>query len=219
MSDESAKHKKNELEGTYRPLIHNESLMEIFDFSQTALNSNRGGFVLAAQREKLQDDLKNDADAMWLLMMIMLVAAVVVGVIMTVQGAPMIYLVIGAGILMLPMLYFSYTRQTNTRLDLEKTRVRSIQGAAQVIWSGGAARMRAQLRVHDKTFNLTLFQGKALEEYDLSYLRVYYAEHSQIVLAAEALDLPSIDKLKMEDREEDEDLLLQTGRRYEQDQA
>ena len=45
-------------------MLYTESLMEIFDFSESTLNTNRGGFATNQQRQFLQADLKNDADAM-----------------------------------------------------------------------------------------------------------------------------------------------------------
>lgn len=185
------------------PPLYTETLMEIFEFSEMDLNTNRSGFATRGQKALLNAELKNDADAMWLMLTIMLGAALVVGFIMTFQGLPMIYLVLGAGIMLGGLLLYSYLRQNSLRQDTERTRVLSLQGDFSVHWSH-TGRRDAALHIAGQTLPITTPQAKALAEYERRPLRVYYAEHSKLVLSAEVLPDYNIDKLKVDDSQQDE---------------
>jgi hypothetical protein len=206
---------KHNLSG--KPALYTESLMEIFDFSESTLNTNRGNFATNQQRQFLQADLKNDADAMWLLLTILLGTSIVVGLIMRMQGIPMEYLVMGAGVLIVPMLWLGYRQQMGARKDLDNFHVRSVQGKAEVYWVGRGTYLRARLRVHDQWFEIGIQQAHALEEYDLSQMRVYYAENSRTLLSAEVLPDYTTNKLKL-DEEQETDIIVEAEEQYNQQQ-
>jgi hypothetical protein len=208
---------KHDLSASGKPTLHTESLMEIFDFSEATLNTNRGGFATNQQRQFLQADLKNDADAMWLLLTILLGTAIVVGIIMRMQGIPMEYLVIGMGILVVPMLWLGYRQQIGARKDLDNFHIRSVQGKADVYWVGRGTYLRARLRVHDQWFEIGIQQAHALEEYDLSHLRVYYAENSRTLLSVEVLPMDTKNKLRL-DEEQETDIIVEAEEQYNQQQ-
>jgi hypothetical protein len=193
---------KNDLNISNLPPISDETLMQILDFDDVELHSNRGGFVTKHQKQRLHDELKNDADSMWLMVMIMLGVAAVLGLIIVSQGIPMIALVIGVGIIVGAMLLAAYWQQSELRQDSINTKVRHVQGAAHVRW--GNSRSNARLIVGDQSFPITMHQASALTEFDLRGLRAYYSQHGKRLLSAELLREYSIDKLKTDDLTDEE---------------
>lgn len=213
------KEKNKDLESQLnKPSIHTETLMHIFDFNEMAINTNRQGYPTQKQRQNVQNELKEAADGMWLLLTIFLGAAVVVGLILTLQGISMLPLVIGAGLLFGTFLLFSYRRQTDTRLDAETMKVRQIEGRAVLHWD--ARNPRPRLQVDNMTFTLTPEQAAALSEYALSPMRIYFAQNSKQILSAEIIDYwdekPKVDRLKAKNDDPDDDVLLESFRDYDQ---
>ncbi|MDQ7034725.1 MAG: hypothetical protein Q9P01_07780, partial [Anaerolineae bacterium] len=179
------------------------ALMEIFDFSDSMLNMNRKGSASGLQKEYLKSDLKENADAMWLLMMIMLGTSLVVGVIMATQGIPMQYLAIGAGIVILPILLMGYRQQIGARKDLDIFNVQTAEGQAQIEWASRGTHIVPLLRVDQTTFEIGHYEAKTLEQFDLPYLRVYYAENSKQLLSAEVMTTATKNRLSVDDLLED----------------
>ncbi|MDQ7025757.1 MAG: hypothetical protein Q9P44_09375 [Anaerolineae bacterium] len=196
------------------------ALMEIFDFSDSMLNMNRKGSASGLQKEYLKSDLKENADAMWLLMMIMLGTSLVVGVIMATQGIPMQYLAIGAGIVILPILLMGYRQQIGARKDLDIFNVQTAEGQAQIEWASRGTHIVPLLRVDQTTFEIGHYEAKTLEQFDLPYLRVYYAENSKQLLSAEVMTTATKNRLSVDDLLEDNaDVIIETGRKYDERQA
>ncbi len=217
VANDNTDKKKSPWEQYNLPPLSTAALMEIFDFNEQDLMANRNGFATRAQRSLLGEELKNDADAMWLMVTILLIPAAVVALIMVMQGIPLLYLVIGAGILLGTMLAYAYRRQTGTRQDTENLRVRSAQGEIS-IQPAGLRIGEAAVRVGDERFVVPAVQARALAEYMPGVVRVYYGEHSRQILSAEALREVRGDKLKVEDlqEEEDADLILEARHQDEQ---
>ena len=189
----------------YRPPIYTDTLQHIFDFDDVALNSNRQGFAARRQKERIQDDLREDADAMWTLLTILLSAAVVVGIIMRTQGLPTLPLVIGAGLMIGGMLLYAYLQQSRNRQDTEDLKVRSVQGQAHVQWRD-SLQSRGRLIVNETVFDIDSHTASALNEYDLGTLRVYYTQHGKQILAAEAIEFEKNKrKAKVDDQYEDDE--------------
>lgn len=200
--------------------LNTEALMEIFDFSDSMLNMNRNGSVSGLQKEYLKSDLKENADAMWLMLMIMLGTSIVVGLIMATRGIPMQYLAIGAGIIILPILLMGYRQQIGARKDLDILNVQTVEGQARVQWASRGTHVVPLLRVDNTTFEIGHYEAKTLEQFDLPYLRVYYAENSKHLLSAEVIENSTKNKLSVEDLlDEHADMLIETGRNYDERQA
>jgi hypothetical protein len=220
--EEKPKNKsKNSLATGEKLPLHTETLMEIFNFSQVTLNLNRSGSTSNIQKEYLKNSVKNDADAMWLMLMIMLGTAIVVGLIMLSRGIPMEYLALGAGIVILPILYMGYRQQIGARKDLDTLKVKSVEGQAQVLWAARGTHIIPMLRVNNEAFEIGHDEAKALEQFDVSHLRVYYAEHSKQLLSAEVIaPPPTKNKLSVDDLlDENADALIAAGRKYDERQA
>jgi archaeosine-15-forming tRNA-guanine transglycosylase len=212
---------KNTLPTGERYPLHNETLMEIFNFSAATLNMNRNGMASNLQKDDLKGDLKNDADAMWLMLMIMLGAALVVGIIMALRGIPMEYLAIGAGIAILPILWIGYRQQIGKRKDVDKLRIKTVTGQAQIIWTPRGTSMIPMLRVDNVLLEISLYEAQALEQFDIPQLRVYYAEHSKQLLSAEIITTTpdTKNKLSVDDLLDDNaDELIAVGRKYDERQ-
>lgn len=188
---------KNDLHLDDLPPINDVALMEILDFDEMELNANRGGFVTRHQKQRLQDELRNDGDSSRLMLTMMLTVAAVLGVIMVTQGVPLIALAIGAGIIVGGVLLASYWQRSDLQQDVRASRVRHVQGNAQVRWSTGRA--NGSLLVGNQSFPLSMHQANALMEFDLRGLRAYYTQHGKRLLSAEPLLDLNVEKLKAED--------------------
>ena len=220
--EDKAKNKpKNTLATGEKLPLHTETLMEIFNFSQSTLNLNRSGSTSNIQKDTLKGSVKNDADAMWLMLMIMLGTAIVVGLIMLSRGIPMEYLAMGAGIVILPILWIGYRQQIGARKDLDSMKLKSVAGQAQVLWLARGTHVLPVLCVNDETFEIEHEEAQALEQFDMSHLRVYYTEHSKHLLSAEVIaPPPTKNKLSVDDLlDEDADALITAGRKYDEHQA
>ncbi|MCA9912249.1 MAG: hypothetical protein KC496_02830, partial [Anaerolineae bacterium] len=133
--------------------------------------------------------------------------------IMVMEGLPLLPLVIGAGILIGGMLAYAYRRQTGTRKDAENLRVRSAQGELHIL-AGGIRVGENRVMVGSEHFFVSTEQARALQEYFPGVVRVFYATNSRQILSAEALREVNVDKLKVEDLQDDEraDLILEAER-------
>lgn len=210
--------RKNDGEPLFLPSLSTETLMEIFDFNDTDLHSNRAGFVTNAQRGDLRENLEGEHDALRLMLTIMLSVSILIGLILLSQGLPMLPLVIGAGLILGGLVFTGYLRQTDLKQDQKSTKVRHTQGFAQLTFNNSGTRHFSRLIVNGVPFELTLAQARALSEYELHGLRVYYMQNSKRLLSAEALRLTESDKLKNSDLiiDDDQQLIEQAKRRYEE---
>jgi len=218
--NKDASKRKSPWEQYNMPPLSTAALMEIFDFNEQDLMSNRNHFATKAQRKVLSEELQNDADSMWQMLTILLIPTAVVAVIMVAQGLPMLYLVIGAGIMLGGMLAYAYRRQIGTRKDADNLRVRSAQGEIHIS-PAGLRVGEAAVHVGSEVFHVPGAQAKALTEYRSGMVRVYYAENSRQILSAEALQEVRADKLKVEDLQEGDpqaDLMLEAQRIEDEEQ-
>jgi len=177
------------------------ALMSLFDYSPQDLEANKQGMVTHLQKQRLQGDLKNDADATWLMLMIMLGVTLLIALI-TAGGSNMGGLLVGAGIIILPLLYLGYRRQTRIRDDIETTRVKRVRGALLPQPGGMFSEDRHKVRVDDVTFGVSYQQLSDLMQYATTYVDVYYTENSRAILSMEVVpggEKPKNDKLKNEE--------------------
>jgi hypothetical protein len=196
--EEELKEKRKRLENANLPLLHTETLMEIFDFDENALNTNRRNFVTKAQGDIIILQLKGEADSMWLMLTIMIGTGVVLALIFATQGLPTLYLLMGLAVVVLPMLWYAYSRQGGLRKDMQRLRAFSIDGRP-ALRMGLRGNQEMYLNIGNQSIPITMQQARALGEFSLPMLRVYYAEHSKQLLSAEVL----IDeKIKNEDLDE-----------------
>lgn len=198
------------------PTLSTDALMHIFDFDNTTLNTNRSGFPTRNQKEWLKESLKEDADSMWLLLTLLMVGAVAAGIAMAASGLPMLPLVIGAGLMIGAMLLFSYLRQNNARADLDNLKVRSIEGIPQV--ATNRTYSYARLQIGDTRFEIDADQARALQEFRPAPMRVYFMQNSKQIVAAEVAYDADIEKLKVEDLQQDDEAILELGRQYDDEQ-
>ena len=202
-----------------KPILYTSTLMEIFNFTESALNMNRNGFAANFQKDVVQEDVRDDVDSVYLMLMILLGTSVVLALIMRSQGIPMQYLAITLGILLTPLLLMAYRRQANARQDLEDFKVRVIEGKPQIVLSYRGADVQAQLQIRDQRFDISPYAAQALQEFDMPRLRLYYAENSHIVLSAEVAPIPT-SRLALEDTYDvDDDYIIQAGRKYDESEA
>lgn len=214
---EKPKNKEKRFIDPNLPMIYNESLMEIFGFDQMALETNRRGFVTNQQKQGIASELKEEADSMWLMVTILLGVSVLLAIIFTLQGYPPLPLVIGAGLVIGGILAVAYGRQITLRKDVERLRTYRVEGVPMV--SGDYVGDRsAKIQIADQELPITQRQASALREFALPMMRFYYAANSKQILSAEVLQQADIEKLKVEDMDEDEHIIYAERQLEEQSQ-
>lgn len=201
-----------------RPPLHTETLMHIFRFDDVALGANRSALATRPQKEALNDELRAESDAMRLMLTIFLGAALLVALILRMQGLPSLPLVIGGGLVIGSFFAYSQWRQNRIRRDLERVQVRSVQGQAAVIW-GNAYRGEAWLMIGLLKFQISREQARALEEYRIGQLRVYYVNESKHILSAESLRDSDGEKLKNSEKALSDEEVMSIGRHYEDEES
>jgi hypothetical protein len=206
-NDDELKEKRKRLEDFSLPPLQAETLMEIFDFDSLTLDMNRRNFVTKSQRDMITAALKGEADSMWLMITIAMSTSVILALIFALQGLPTLYLVIGLAVFILPMLWYAYAHQGGLRKDMERLRALRIDGIPSVQMAN-----RSSLNIGNQSLPITIAQAKALSEFQLPFMRLYYAEHSKQILSAE---LVYDEKLKMEDLDEND--IIEAKRQYEEE--
>lgn len=191
------------------PPVTNALLRDLFGYGISDLNQNRLGRASTAQRESYEGTLKNENDALWLMMMIFLGMTLLIAVI-TLGSTRFnsFYLAVGSSI-MLGLLWLYNTRRTSKlRAALDNPHARQVVGDATLAVGGGWVRT-PMLVVKDKAFKLTPEQANTLKAYELGRLRVYYLENVQHILAVEAIDSAFEDEIDdEEEKRKNDDLLL-----------
>ncbi len=219
MSSEQPKPKKDKrFTESGKPLIYTESLMEIFGFDDNALRTNDNGFVTASQKQGINDEIKSEADAMWLLLTIFLGTAVLLAIIFSFQGYAPLPLVIGAGGLIGAMLAIAYFRQSRLQQDSERLRSYRVDGVPQIRATLSGDK-QVIMQINDQKLPISYQQAAALSEFELPMMRVYYAQHSKQVLSAEVLVNDNFDKLKNEDLADDEQAAIYAARQLDDEQS
>lgn len=175
-------------------------LMDAFNFSGTDLAANKQGYVTGHQKAQLGAELKQEADGMWLILTIMLGVTVLLSLIMTSEGIPLIYLVIGAGLLLLPLVWLAYRRQTRLREETERrVSVRHVTDYATLERSSAFdTRHPFQLRVGTERFPLDLAAYQLLAQHEMMPVTVYYTPETKTFLSAE---VEPFNKLKNEEKQ------------------
>lgn len=201
-----------------QPLIHTQSLMEIFDFDDHAIMTNERGFVTNRQKQKITDRLQDETDSMWLMVTIFLATAVLLALIFTMQGYAPLPLVIGVGLVIGGLLLVGYRRQQGLKQDNARLRTHRVDGVPLVLPTLSADK-QAILKIGNKDLPISYQQAAALSEFALPMMRIYYASHSKQILSAEVLDNEEVLKLKNENLIEDEQMEVYAERQFDDEQS
>lgn len=196
--DQKSKNKAKRLGDAQLPLLQTEALMDIFDFDASTLRTNAGGFVTGNQKQQITDELKGEADSMWLMLTIFLGTSVVLAMIFSLQGYAPMPLVIGAGIVIGALLFIANRRQSSLRKDNARLRAIRAEGVPR-LQTSITGNSQVELIIGKEKLPVTYQQAQALSEFSLAPMRVYYAANSKQVLSAEVLADDEILKLKNED--------------------
>jgi hypothetical protein len=181
--DDELQEKRKRLQDEGLPALQSESLMEIFDFDSLTLDMNRRNFVTKTQRDMITAQLKEEADSIWLLLTMAMVVAVVLAIVFATQGLPTPYLLAGMAAFMLPLGWYGYAHQGGLRKDMARLRAMRIDGIPDMRMGARGGEMF--LTIGNQSLPITRAQARALSEFRLPMLRVYYAEHSKHILSAE----------------------------------
>ena len=217
MSEYPKPKKDKRLSANGLPLIHTQSLMEIFEFDDHAIMTNERGFVTNRQKQKIADTLQEETDSMWLMATIFLATAVLLALIFTLQGYAPLPLVIGVGLVVGGLLFVGYRRQQGLKLDDNRLRTERVDGVPSVR-AHISGDTQAQLVIGDKKLPISYQQAAALMEFALPMMRIYYASNSKQILSAEVLDREEVLKLKNEDLIDDEQVEVYAERQFEDEQ-
>ena len=105
-----------------KPQLLQETLDEILGIPPEIMQVNRIGKLTREQREAILTALTGETDAMRLLITIFLGVSLLLAFIFLDVALPMIYLVIGAGVMVGALLAFFYRRQSQKRIDIATRR-------------------------------------------------------------------------------------------------
>lgn len=169
-----------------RPLLGDSDLFEIFGMTGTDLNANRMGRFSPVQKERLEANVKQEVDGMWLLLTIFLGMSVFIALILFPAGDMTPYMIAGIGIILVAFFLFSSRRQARARSLAESQRVKSVAGVPQLSTTRFGANSY-MLRVGDKMLGITPQQFMQLARYALPYMKVYYTQNGDQVVSAEIL--------------------------------
>jgi hypothetical protein len=208
--DDDLQEKRKRLQDDDLPSLQSESLMEIFDFDSLTLDMNRRNFVTKTQRDMITAHLKEEADATWLLLTMAMGVAVVLAIIFAIQGLPTPQLLMALAAFMLPLGWFGYAHQGGLRKDMARLRAMRIDGIPDM--RRGVRGGEVFLNIGTQSLPITTAQARALSEFRLPMMRVYYAEHSKHILSAEIV---YDEKYKHEDL--DEAVMQEAKRQFDEE--
>ncbi|MCS6835972.1 MAG: hypothetical protein NZ750_08145 [Anaerolineae bacterium] len=192
------------------PRLHQGILAQVFGFSYASLDSNREGRLADPQRAPLHQDVKEEGDSLWLMLMIFLGMTVFLAIILLMEGQSMGGLVIGAGGMIGALLFYSTRRQNRRKEAAESHSVRAAEGQARLDMRPNPANMEALygLMVGEERFALTREQFVTLAAYELPRMKVYYILPTRRIVSAEILGFdegaPSLTYKLPEAQEDDE---------------
>jgi len=186
--------------------LSTDSFARVLGYESHAVDANSQGIMTQAQKQRMAEEMKADADGMWLLMTIFLGVLLLIAFIL--QGSSTVgmdQLLIGGGIMLGGLLFFSYNRRSAMQGDVQDSKIEHVDGMAQLEYGGIGEDRRYWLRVGDKKFRIKQDQFMALNEYDLAPMRLYYSAYSKTVLSAEVQEW---EKEKNDDKLKNDDLIL-----------
>jgi hypothetical protein len=208
--DDELQEKRKRLQDEGLPSLQSETLMEIFDFDSLTLDMNRRNFVTKNQRDMITAHLKEEADATWLLLTMTMGVAVVLAIIFAMQGLPTPQLLIAMAAFMIPLAWYGYSHQGGLRKDMERLRAMRIDGIPDLRTGSRGGEMF--MNVGSQSLPISLAQARALSEFRLPMMRIYYAEHSKQILSAEIV---YDEKYKHEDL--DEAVMEESKRQFDEE--
>lgn len=191
------------------PPVTNQLLRDTFGYGISDLNQNAMGRPSPAQRDRQEAILKNENDALWLMLMIFLGMTLLIAFITLGSRFESFYIAVGSGIVTGGLWLSSTLRTRKLREAIASSRAKRVIGEAFLTIPRGLFRTPT-LVVKDQSFKLTLEQASALAQYELGTLRVYYLEGVQQILAAETFnsDLLDDEEEKRKNDELDDHFLL-----------
>lgn len=168
------------------PPLTNGALMQALDFTEADLRANQQGFITRAQKAALYGEVKEESDAMWLILMMMLGVTLLLAVIMSSQGMEMLPLVIGAAIIIGPMMWISYNRQKRLRGDAEKSKIARVRGPLHLHGIGRFEAAQSHvIQVGKHYFYIRETAYRQLSQYDATECMVYYVPQTRQLLSIE----------------------------------
>lgn len=185
-------------------------MAQVFSFSHASLDANKEGRLADPQRAPLHQDVKEEGDSLWLMLMIFLGTTIFLALILLMEGQGMGGLVIGAGGMIGGLLLYSTRRQNRRKEALESHSVQAAEGQARLDTRPNPANLEALygLVVGEERFALEREQFTTLAAYELPRLRVYYILPTRRIVSAEILGFdeaePSL-TYKLADAQEDDD--------------
>lgn len=202
-----------------RPPLRSDLLPSMLGFTEDDLEANQRGRLTNRQKERINREVKDEADSMWLMLGIFLGTALLLALIFTLEGLPIATMLIGAGAVVLPFMYIAYRRQNALVTDMQGDRIGQVEGYAELAMQsatrGGIFNYR--MIVNREVIKIDEDAYKRLSRYAPGYIRAYYSKRGKILLSAEMID-DGQHKLKNDalqldeaDDEPEADILLEQG--------
>jgi hypothetical protein len=191
-----------------KPHLTQEALDDILGIAPEIMLVNRIGKLTREQRDKILAHLKDENDGMRLLMTIFLGVSLLLAFIFLSVELPMVYLVIGAGIMIGSLLAFFYRQQAKKRVDLE-TRVQHVDSVPVLRSVGQLDSLQHYMMViGSEVFAISREAYETLERFELPLCRVYFTARSKQLLSIEVRERYDGEKRKNDlllDEDEDDE--------------
>ncbi|GEM_PF-6900107 len=175
------------------PRLYQNTLAEVFGFSPSDLSHNSMGHITRNQQDILLKDYQEEVEGLSFLLTIFLGVGVLLAFIFSTQGLPMEFLLLGVGIVLGWLAFYSFRRQARRREDARATkRVSFVIGIPSFKMGSFVANPdeRVKWLIKDKSFDLTQAQTQTLAEYEMPLIKAYYTADSVRIVSAEVVDYP-----------------------------
>lgn len=190
-----------------RPPLRGDLLPSMLGFTEDDLDANQRGRLTRRQKERINREVKDEADSMWLMLGIFLGVSLLLALIFTMQGLPIAAMLLGAGFVVLPFMYLAYRRQHALTTDVQGDQIGTVDGYAELTMQnatrGGIFNYR--MIVDKEIIKIDEDAYQRLSRYAPGYIRAYYSKRGKILLSAELLP-DSEHKFKNDELLLDEDM-------------
>jgi len=190
-----------------RPPLRSDLLPSMLGFTEDDLDANQRGSLTRRQKERINREVKDEADSMWLMLGIFLGVSLLLALIFTLEGLPIAAMLLGAGLVVLPFMYLAYRRQNALTTDVQGDQIGTVEGVTDLRLQSVARGEHGTYRlgIDKETLKIDEDAYQRLSRYAPGYIRAYYSKRGKILLSAELLP-DSEHKLKNEELLLDEDM-------------
>ena len=167
-----------------RPPLRSDLLPSMLGFTEDDLDANQRGRLTRRQKERINREVKDEADSMWLMLGIFLGVSLLLALIFTLRGLPIAAMLLGAGFVVLPFMYLAYRRQHALTSDVQGDQIGTVEGVTDLRLQSVARGEHGTYRLSIDKENLKIDEDayQRLSRYAPGYIRAYYSINSLAIM-------------------------------------